>query len=412
MGVGDVHRCATTSQYERFRTPRPRDAAAAARRAPVWATGRAFGDRCPNRRRPERPLLDEVELAHPAGHSRSRRGRDLLGRRTRCRSCARSRPHARRCSPATATASCRLPRRRGSSTPTAGLLLGRRLDDDPRRFDQRAERRRRPGGHRHEPQGGAPMGRGPRERRATPRRPTRSRSTTTRDNRLALFPGAADTAVHRRRAARRMRPCRASAYGNALTYTPGDRAAQRDGRRSPHRVEGRRLRRRRSASGSRSIATCRSPPTTSGRPAALEHQPLHHQGGVTFDGAEPEHVRPRRRLPRRTRPALTSLRGPSGTCDHDRRRPTGARSLLQWRLRRRVRRGGPRRSATSPRSSVRPPTSSMPPATVDRPCAELRVHPPCVESRRRDRRGRGAHDASWSSPDRSSGPSPCSAGPG
>ncbi|MEE2768502.1 MAG: alpha-(1-_3)-arabinofuranosyltransferase family protein [Actinomycetota bacterium] len=62
MGVGDVVFRADL-QYERFRTPRPPDLWDDLRRAPGFADPVSFGDPVPNVAGPERPLLDEHTLA-------------------------------------------------------------------------------------------------------------------------------------------------------------------------------------------------------------------------------------------------------------------------------------------------------------------------------------------------------------
>ncbi len=104
-------------------------------------------------------------------------------------------------------------------------LLRRHPRHPPRPAGRPAEGRGRPGGDRHQPQAGLPVGHAHRQRRRTPRRP-------------APGPGRLDTErrPHRplpRRTARRpdRRHLRrapsnvtASSYGNAISYTPEDRA--------------------------------------------------------------------------------------------------------------------------------------------------------------------------------------------
>ena len=66
LGAGDVVFRADL-QYERFRTPRPPDLWADLQGAPGFGEPVGFGERVPNLAGPERPLLDEHTLARPAG---------------------------------------------------------------------------------------------------------------------------------------------------------------------------------------------------------------------------------------------------------------------------------------------------------------------------------------------------------
>ena len=162
MGVGEIN-VRSDLQYERYRTPRPRNLWADIEATPGLGAPTEFGDAVPNRAIPELPLIDEVALGTPPDAADPppvaafpvERTRDIVRAENADRRDAhggRRRGHRRRCS--------RGDHRRGP----AGALLGV-VRERPRGHAARARRRRPPRADRHEPPAGAAVGNGPRERR-------------------------------------------------------------------------------------------------------------------------------------------------------------------------------------------------------------------------------------------------------
>ena len=205
-GRGRRRRSAADLQYERFRTPRPRD---------MWdvllATRRGSARRC----------------AFGAPDAQRRRARAAPDRRDR----ARRRPDAVTDPPPVAVFPVQNPvpivRTHAADRPAAG---GRRRRGPGRRRRRRPPRsptrrsfysallRGRPDAasrrdlrpatptslrHRHQPPAGRAVGHDPREQSATPSGPARSPPLRPDDQRLEVFPDADDEADNRQRAARR-----------------------------------------------------------------------------------------------------------------------------------------------------------------------------------------------------------------
>ncbi len=131
-------------------------------------------------------------------------------------------------------------------------------------------------------------GSGPRERRRTPSAPARSRSSTTPPTTASTCSRTPPTTTRRSPSSSADATVPASAYGNGVTYTPGDRAAVRVRRRPVDGLAGRRVRRPGRASSSRSSL---DEPVTTDRLGLLTVQGAKNRDvsevALSFDGGDP-----------------------------------------------------------------------------------------------------------------------------
>ena len=307
MAAGDVV-VRSDLQYERYRTPRPRDMWDVLLATPGLGPVLRFGDPVPNIAGPEQPLIDEIELgtdpnrpdpppvaafnvpaagadrAHPHGHRLAADGRRRRGPGRRGR-------------------------RRADRRPTRASFYSASLRRRPDRLRRDLRRRRRPPRHRHQPPASRAVGHDPRAfglhragrrgRAVRPDRPAPRRLPRTRpqaDQTVSEQRGGVGRDRHGLRQPDHLHPRRPA--GQRPRRRPDQLVAGRRHRRPGRRAARHRHRPRRSPPTTSSCCSRSTCSATAGSPSARLHFDDRPPVDVDLDRRVADRAGPDRHVPR------------------------------------------------------------------------------------------------------------------